>query len=227
MEWGIRKCYPNPAAAQPLIAIHAAYEKKPIIYFSQLLTSQLKSIPNCFWILIQQIISARFRKDVTMKYFGLIQDAHSHCLLCAAHQHGRWPDRNFQRYLCRDYISKGISGPSKKTKWAAALFSRSAQLSFIDSLNKSQIFIFFLLLKKTDRRSSTTHCRATKFKSESPFLPFVSRRNGAAQGCQHSNLLQRMFFCSFSLFVVFFYFLGFLFFFFFLLNTSTHSVFGD
>lgn len=66
-----------------LIAIHATYEKKPFIYFSQLLTSQLKGIPNCFWVLIQQIISAHFRKYVTMKYFGFIQNAHPHC--CVPH----------------------------------------------------------------------------------------------------------------------------------------------
>lgn len=60
-----------------LIAILAAYEKKPVIYFSQFLTSQLKSIPNCFWVLIQQIISARFREDVIMKYFW----PHQRCTL--------------------------------------------------------------------------------------------------------------------------------------------------
>lgn len=209
-----------------LIAIHAAYERKPVIYFSQLLTSQLKSIPNYVWILIQQIISARFRKDVTMKYFGLIKDAHSHCLLCASDQHGRWPGRNFQRYLSRDYIFRSISWTSKETKWAAALFSRSARLSFIGSLNHSQISMYiYLLLKKIDGRSSTTHCRAPKFKSDSLFPPFVSQRNGVAQRSQHRDLLLRIFFsfvCCF--FLLLFLEVGW---FFKILNTSAHSGFGD
>jgi len=72
-----------------LIAIHATYEKKPFIYFSHLLASQLKGILNCFGVLIQQIISAQFRKDVTMKYFGFIQNARLPCLLCALYLLGR------------------------------------------------------------------------------------------------------------------------------------------
>lgn len=124
-------------------------------------------------------------------------------------------------------IFKGISRPGKEIKWATELFSKSAWLSFIGSLNKSQIFIFdffFLFLKRTDRRSSTTHCRAPKLKSDYLFLPFVSQRNRPAQRPQYRDLFQGMlFFFGFFLLLFFGVVVGV----FFLLNTSAHSGFGD
>lgn len=90
-------------------------------------------------------------------------------------------------------------------------------------MNLRYLYIYVFIPQK-DRRSSTSHCRAPKFKSDSLFLPFVPQRNGAAQRSQQRNLLRRMFF----FFAGWFFLL--LFFgidFFFLPNTSAHSGLGD
>lgn len=135
-----------------LIAIHAAYEKKPFIYFSQLLPSQLKGIPSCFWVLIQQIISAHFRKRCDHEIFWL----HSKCaptlfVVCLTFAwemaRQKFPEIADLGITSQDHFFEGNSRPSKETKWAATLFNRTTQLSFIGSLNKSQAFIYFLFPK--------------------------------------------------------------------------------
>lgn len=92
-----------------LITIQATYEEKPFIYFNQLLTSQLKSISNCFWVSIQQIASAHFRNNMTIKYFVFIQSMHLHCFLCASHFPGRLPGRNLQTQLAWEYPARTTS----------------------------------------------------------------------------------------------------------------------
>lgn len=135
-----------------LIAIHATCEKKSFSYFSQFLTSPLKGITNRFWVLIQQIVLAHFKK-CDHKIFWL----HSECSLTSfvecltlawkvARQ--KFPEATDFRVISQDHVLKGryfpwginqVKRSNEQQHFSAGLLK---SVSLVHQMNLRNLHIF-------------------------------------------------------------------------------------
>lgn len=151
----MRKCYSNPAAEQPLGGAHCHpcnVWKETLYLFQSTAHQPTKRHPKLLLGLDSANHLSTFQKRCGREIFWL----HSKCaptlfVVCltfaweTARQ--KFPEIADSGITSQDHIFKCNSGPSKEAKWAATLFSRTTQLSFIGSLNKSQTFIYFFTPK--------------------------------------------------------------------------------
>lgn len=138
---------------------------------------------------------------------------HTHIFCCVPYTSMGDGQAEISRDTClgtSNAIFKGISRPGKETKWPAELFSRSAWLSFIGSLNKSQIFIFdfFFYSSKGQTGEAAQPTAERQNWSQTIFSCLLSHTETDLPKDLNIGIYSRE--CYFSLVFSYCYFLGFL-----------------